>query len=117
MTESSPTRRGFFGHMAGAYLASGALTGAAVVISDPVAAMVAAYRDECTRLNAIKGDISEDEPMPVWDALGAEEFPVATTKEGAVEALRLAIEMGDENMRLDPMSNLLRSALGFFEKT
>lgn len=116
MSELRPTsRRGFLGHVAGAYLATGALTAGAVVLADPLLALVEAYRDECARLDAMPGSIPDDEPIPVWDALNAGPLPAATTKEGAMEALRLVIEMHEYFASADAMPHLVQAALQFLE--
>ncbi|MDI4657238.1 hypothetical protein [Xanthobacter autotrophicus] len=114
MSEHNPSRRGFLGHVAGAYLASGALT-AGVVLADPLQSLVTAYRDECDRLNAIPGNIPDDEPMPVWHAINGDSIPAATTKEGAMSALQLAIDLHEDFASVDAIPNLMRAALGFLE--
>lgn len=114
--DSVPTtsRRGFLGHVAGAYMAAGALT-AGVVLADPLHDLVTAYRDECARIDAIPGDIPDDTPMPVWDVMNGDIIPVATTKEGAMAALRLAIDLHEDFASVDAVPNLMRAALGFLE--
>ncbi|MFG1341361.1 hypothetical protein [Xanthobacter autotrophicus] len=116
MSELRPTsRRGFLGHVAGAYLATGALTAGAVALADPLLALVEAYRDECARLDAIPGNILDDEPMPVWDALNEGRIPAATSTEGAIAALRLAKEMCEDFGGADAIPNLIGAALRFLE--
>ena len=115
--EPTTSRRGFLGHVAGAYLAAGAVTAGAVLIADPVLDAVTAYRDEAARLNAMPEEISEDEPQPVWEALenGGTYLPAATTQKGAIEALRLALEIDREFSSTNILPNLMQAALGFLE--
>ncbi|MFG1376897.1 hypothetical protein [Xanthobacter autotrophicus] len=110
MSERSPSRRG---------------ATAAALLTMPVAAMaseadllrtlVAAYRDECARLNLFEDDIPDDEPTPAWEILNEGPLPVAATKEGAMDALRLAIEMNKDFTYTKAIPNLVQATLGFLE--
>ncbi|MFG1270107.1 hypothetical protein [Xanthobacter versatilis] len=114
MSEHSPSRRAI---LKGATAATLLTMPVAALASeaDPLRALVAAYRDECARLNAIPGDIPDDEPTPVWEALNEGPLPVAATKEGAMDALRLAIEMHKDFTYTKAVPNLMQAALGFLE--
>jgi hypothetical protein len=114
MSECSPSRRAILkGATAAALLTVPAVTMASE--ADPLRALVAAYRDECARLDAIPGDIPADEPMPVWYTINSDALPMATTKEGAMAALQLAIDMHEDFAFVDAVPNLMRAALGFLE--
>jgi len=116
MSELRPTsRRGFLGHVAGAYVAAGALTAGSAVLADPLLGLVEAYRDECARLVTIPGDIPDDELMPVWDTLNSSPRLAATSKEGAIAALRLAKEMCEDFSGVEAIPNLIGAALRFLE--
>lgn len=114
MVDRAPSlsRRGL---MAGA--AATALLGppAAAQPADPLCALVAAYRAECERLNATVGDIPDDAPMPVWHALNEGRIPPATSRAGAVSALRLAVEMSNHFGGVDAIPTLMKAALAFLE--
>ncbi|MFG1211052.1 hypothetical protein V5F72_01360 [Xanthobacter flavus] len=101
--------------MAGA--AATALLGpsAAAHPADPLCALVAAYQAECERLNATVGDIPDDAPTPVWHALNEGRIPAATSKAGAIAALRLAVEMSEDFSGVDAVPNLMQAALSFLE--
>ncbi|ABS68654.1 hypothetical protein Xaut_3425 [Xanthobacter versatilis] len=113
MSERSPSRRSLLKGATAALLTVPATITA--LEADPLRALVAAYRDECARLNAIPGDIPDDEPTPVWEALNEGPLPVAATKEGAMDALRLAIEMHKDFTYTKAVPNLMQAALGFLE--
>lgn len=111
MSERHPSRRGL---LAGA--AATALLGvAAAHAADPLVALIAAYRAECEQLNATVGDIPDDAPMPIWHALNDGRIPPATSKEGAIAALRLAVEMCEDFAGADAVPNLMQAALSFLE--
>ncbi|MFG1294079.1 twin-arginine translocation signal domain-containing protein [Xanthobacter versatilis] len=114
MSERSPSRRSLLkGATAAALLTVPAITVASE--ADPLLDLVTAYRDECAWLNSTIGDIPDDAPMPVWDALNEGRIPVATSKEGAIAALRLAVEMCEDFSGVDAVPNLMQAALGFLE--
>ncbi|MDI4667082.1 hypothetical protein K9U40_22560 [Xanthobacter autotrophicus] len=114
MSERSPTRRFVLkGATAAALLTVPAITMASE--ADPLRALVEAYRAECAWLNSTIGDIPDDAPMPIWDALNEGNIPAATSKEGAIAALRLAVEMCEDFSGVDAVPNLMRAALGFLE--
>ncbi|MFG1306027.1 twin-arginine translocation signal domain-containing protein [Xanthobacter autotrophicus] len=114
MSERSPTRRSLLkGATAAALLTVPAITLASE--ADPLQSLVTAYRDECARLNAIPGDIPDDTPMPVWHVLNGDAIPAATTKEGAMSALQLAIDLHEDFASVDAVPNLMQAALGFLE--
>lgn len=112
MSEHQPSRRGL---LAGA--AAVALLGPATAAhaADPLVALVADYRAECEQLNATVGDIPDDAPMPIWHALNKGRIPAATSKAGAVAALRLAAEMCEDFGGADAIPNLMQAALNFLE--
>lgn len=114
MSELRPSRRAL---LKGATAAALLTVPAPALASeaDPLHDLVRAYRDECASLNAIPGDIPDDEPMPVWHALNGGALPAAATKEGAMEALRLAIDLHEDFASVDAVPNLMRAALGFLE--
>jgi hypothetical protein len=111
MSEHRPSRRGL---LAGA--AAVALIGPATAhAADPLVVLVAAYRAECEQLNATVGDIPDDAPMPIWDALNESRIPAATSKAGAIVALKLAVEMCEDFGGADAVPNLMQAALSFLE--
>lgn len=114
MSERSPSRRSL---LKGATAAALLTVPAAALVSeaDPLRALIAAYRTECAWLNATIGDIPDDTPMPVWNALNEGRIPVATSKEGAIAALKLAVEMCEDFSGVDAVPNLMQAALGFLE--
>ncbi|MFG1179001.1 hypothetical protein [Xanthobacter versatilis] len=114
MSEHSPSRRAILKGATAAALLTMPVDALASE-ADPLRALVAAYRDECARLNAIPGDIPDDTPMPVWNALNEGRIPVATSKEGAIAALKLAVEMCEDFSGVDAVPNLMQAALGFLE--
>lgn len=114
MSERSPSRRAILkGATAAALLTVPAVTLASE--ADSLRALVAAYRDECGRLNLFEDDIPDDEPTPIWEALNKGPLPVAATREGAMDALRLAIEMHKDFTYTKAVPNLMQAALGFLE--
>lgn len=113
MVDRAPSlsRRGL---MAGA--AATALLGpSAAHPADPLCALVAAYRAECAWLNATVGDIPDGTPTPIWGALNEGRIPAATSKEGAIAALQLAVEMSGDFSGVDAVPNLMQAALSFLE--
>lgn len=88
---------------------------AAAHAADPLVALIAAYRAECEQLNATVGDIPDDAPMPIWHALNEGRIPPATSKAGAIAALRLAVEMSEDFSGVDAVPNLMQAALSFLE--
>lgn len=114
MVDRAPSlsRRGL---MAGAAATTLLGPSAAAQPADPLCALVAAYRAECERLNATVGDIPDEAPMPVWHALNEGCMPAATSKAGAVAALRLAVEMSEDFGGLDAIPNLMQAAPAFLQ--
>ena len=111
MSEHRPSRRGL---LAGA--AAAALLGPAIAHpADPLVALIAAYRAECEQLDATVGEIPDDAPMPIWHALNDGRVPAATSKAGAVAALRLAAEICEDFGGADAVPNLMQAALSFLE--
>lgn len=53
--------------------------------------------------------------MPIWHALNEGRIPTATSKAGAVAALRLAAEMCEDFGGADAIPNLIGAALSFLE--
>ncbi|MFG1202358.1 hypothetical protein V5F29_08190 [Xanthobacter aminoxidans] len=111
MSERHPSRRGL---LAGAAVAA-ILGSAAAHAADPLVALIAAYRAECEQLDATVGDIPDDAPMPIWHALNKGRIPPATSRAGAIAALRLAAEMCEDFGGADAIPNLMQAALGFLE--
>lgn len=114
MSECSPSRRAI---LKGATAAALLTMPVAALASeaDPLRALVAAYRAECAWLNSTIGDIPDDAPVPIWDALNEGRIPAATSKEGAIAALRLAAEMCEDFGGADAIPNLIGAALSFLE--
>ncbi|MFG1278237.1 hypothetical protein [Xanthobacter autotrophicus] len=114
MSERSPSRRAI---LKGATAAALLTMPVAALASeaDPLRALVDAYRAECAWLNSTIGDIPDDTPMPVWHVLNGDAIPAATTKEGAMSALQLAIDLHEDFASVDAVPNLMRAALGFLE--
>ncbi|WP_024277385.1 hypothetical protein [Xanthobacter sp. 126] len=111
MSEHLPSRRGL---LAGA--AAVALLGPAPArAADPLVALIADYRAECEQLNATVGDIPDDAPMPIWHAINEGRIPAATSKAGAIVALKLAVEMCEDFDGADAVPNLMQAALSFLE--
>jgi len=109
-----PTRRGFLGHVAGAYFAAGALT-SAVVLADPLADMIDAYRQELQHVNDLPGDPPDDFVWHAMNALDADAVPAPCTRATALDALRLA-KAECTDMSAPPMVlNLVTAALAYFE--
>ena len=111
MSECRPSRRGLLAGAAAVVL----LGPATIHAADPLVALIAAYRAECEQLNATVGDIPEDAPMPIWHALNEGRIPAATSKAGAIAALRLAMEMCEDFGGADAIPNLMQAALSFLE--
>ncbi|MFS8037719.1 hypothetical protein ACI7BZ_12295 [Xanthobacter sp. AM11] len=109
MSEHRTSRRGLLAGAAAVALFRPATAHAA----DPLVALIAAYRTECEQLNATVGDIPDDTPMPVWQALNEGRIPAATSKEGAIAALQLAVEMSEDFAGADTVPNLMQAALSF----
>lgn len=110
-----PTRRGFLGHVAGAYLCTSALAmgGAA---AEPLKRLMDAYATECSALEGGFGDTPEGPALPAWDAINSEDgLPPAQSREVALEALRLAIEMAPDFGNMPGPANLTASALAYFK--
>lgn len=112
MSEHHPSRRGL---LAGAAAVALLGSSSAAQPADPLCALVADYRAECERLNLTVGDIPDDAPMPIWHALNEGRIPVATSKEGAIVALRLAAGMCEDFGGADAIPNLMHAALSFLE--
>ncbi|OYW61975.1 MAG: hypothetical protein B7Z30_00565 [Rhizobiales bacterium 12-68-15] len=108
------TRRGFLGHVAGAYFAAGAIT-TTVALADPLADMIDAYRQELQHVNELPGDPPDDFVWRAMNALDADVVPVPCTRATALDALRLA-KAECTDMSAPPMVlNLVTAALAFFE--
>ena len=59
--------------------------------ADPVLVAVLAYEAEANRINNLPGALLDEAPMPVWEQLeNGPPLPAATTREGALAALRCA---------------------------
>lgn len=114
MSEHHPSRRGLLAGAAAATLL-GMPAAAQPVGADPLCALVAAYRAECAWLNSTIGDIPDDTPLPVWEALNENRIPAATSREGSIAALRLAVEMCEDFSGVEAIPNLVEAALGFLE--
>lgn len=114
MSEHLPNRRRLLKGAAVVALL-GAPAAAQPAGNDPLCALVAAYRAECDWLNSTVGDIPDDAPMPIWHALNEGRIPAATSKAGAVAALRLAVEMSEDLAGADAVPNLMQAALSFLE--
>lgn len=115
MTEPSTTRRGFFGHVAGAYMAAGALT-TSVALADPLRDLITAYYDERNAMNAYPGEIPDSYPTPAFDRLaGEDDLPAPKSRETALQSLRTALKENDESMGMPMISNLIAASLAYFE--
>lgn len=114
MSEPSTTRRGFLGHVAGAYMAAGALP-VMVAHADPLADLLAAYETENRMLNEYPGGIPEDLPTPAFSALDDGAVPGAQTKGAALQALRVAMDENDQMGGFAMVSNLIAASLAYFE--
>lgn len=82
---------------------------------EPLADMIRAFREEEATLRALPGDIPEDFEHAAFHALGDDELPPAQSREVALDALRLAVRLGDEVSGDYAGTNLTRAALAFFE--
>lgn len=121
MADRNITRRGFFGHTAGAYTAIAMGAGAtAVVIHDPMLDLIQRYRMAITYFNANAPD-DDDKSDALADATYAPLYnqiidspPTITTEKGAVEALRAVLS---ECTGRDPFDqSLLTAALAYFDQ-
>lgn len=82
---------------------------------EPLADMIRAFREEEATLRSFPGDIPEDFEHAAFRALGDDELPPAQSREVALDALRLAVRLGDEVSGDYAGTNLTRAALAFFE--
>lgn len=83
---------------------------------DPILELVRAYYDECAHLRALPGDIPEDYPQPAWERLeSGDPLPVATTREGAIQALRLADHLDADFSGTMAVPMLVQSVIAFLE--
>ena len=82
--------------------------------SDPLAALLQAYRDELKAFDALPSGSDEKEDF-AWEAFGAlgkpRSLPVPTMRKTAMEALRVSQEI----LSGDASDNLVAAALAFFE--
>jgi len=120
MADRNITRRGFFGHTAGAYTAIAMGAGAsASLVHDPMLDLIQRYRAAITYFNA---NAPEDDDAsdaladvtysPLYDQI-IDNPPAITTDRGAVEALRAVLS---ECTGRDPFDqSLLTAALKFFD--
>lgn len=84
--------------------------------ADPVLSAVLAYREEESRISALPDPDFDDVPMPAWERLEkGPRLPAATTREGAVEALRTAAEFHSHSTSRFFVANLIQAALGFLD--
>ena len=109
-----PTRRGFLGHVAGAYFAAGALT-SAVVLADPLADMIDAYRQELQHVNDLPGDPPDDFVWRAMNALDGKSVPAPASRETALDALRIARAECRDNCAPPMVLNLIDASLAYFE--
>ncbi|WP_428031798.1 hypothetical protein [Ancylobacter sp.] len=82
---------------------------------DPLADMIRAFHDEEAVMRSFPGDIPDDFEHAAFAALGDDELPPAQSREVALDALRLAVRLGDETPGDYATPNLARAALAFFE--
>ena len=121
MAHHDISRRGFFGHVAGAYTAIAMGAGAtAVIIHDPMLDLIQRYRVALDYFNNNASGDDED-----WDEMADATFgplyeqlrdspPTITTEEGAIEALRAVM---DEKIGRDPFDeSLVAAALAYFDQ-
>lgn len=120
MADRNITRRGFFGHTAGAYTAIAMGAGAsAVIVHDPMLELIQRYRAEMAYFNANASDDDDESNAladatygPLYDQL-IDSPPAITTDEGAIEALRAVL---NECTGRDPFDDsLLTAALTYFD--
>jgi hypothetical protein len=88
---------------------------AAVTSDDPMIEAINAYRAESARNNASEDDV----PADGCQAFGVlcSQTPVPTTREGAMEALRLTIEEEIENCSDDFPISMMTAVLRWLETT
>lgn len=120
MSDTLTTRRGFLGHMAGAYLAAGATatvtaTVTAAALADPLADMIAAYWREVETANAFPGDVPDDFPWAAMQALDDDTIPAPATRQTALDALRLAKNECRYMLAPPMVGQLITAALAYFE--
>ena len=82
---------------------------------EPLAELIRAFHDEESDMCSFPGDIPDDFENPAFAALGDEELPPAQSREVALDAMRLAVRLGDEASGDYAGTNLTRAALAFFE--
>lgn len=82
---------------------------------EPLAKLIRAFHDEEAVMRSFPGDIPDDFEHAAYAALGDDELPPAQSREVALDALRLAVRLGDEAPGDYAGTNLTRAALAFFE--
>jgi hypothetical protein len=115
------TRRGFFGHVAGAGTAALMGSYAITATHDPMLEALRKYRADQDWFNGPATDGMNDDAMNAardasWGpfySTRAGEFPQITTREGALEALR-AVDREDAFLD-DFAEGLFKAALAYFE--
>ncbi|WP_428029819.1 hypothetical protein [Ancylobacter sp.] len=122
-TAIKTSRRGFFGHAAGAYVAAGALATGTVIAADRMVLLAAERR----RLEAEMAGMDDDQEVDrVWQRMAGLDRDMmacrAVSPEGAVASLEEAqrefgryVDDGSDGHRL--INSLIQSALDFIKAT
>lgn len=115
MASVNISRRGFFGHAAGAYSAI-AMTGGSIALADPVITFLREWDVAVEGLDTVPAGGSDDywhRVVEPYESRACEgNIPDATTAEGAIAAIRKALAFNDmENQD----ASLVRSALAYLE--
>lgn len=85
--------------------------------ADPVLTAVLAYEAEASHINGLPGPDLDGVPMPAWERLEhGPHLPPAKTREGALAALRCAVQYEKELHTPGMVANLTQAALGFFQR-
>ncbi|WP_029003788.1 hypothetical protein [Azorhizobium doebereinerae] len=95
--------------------ANAALPAAAVAVADPIADVIDAYYQETQRNRSLVRDLVDDD-TPAWNYLArTENLPPPTTREGAIKAVKLAIEE-EEMGGVSPVTlNLLYAMFAYLD--
>jgi hypothetical protein len=83
-------------------------------IPDPMIEMLRQHRSAVAEWGAMPTEIREHIVCPMFGE-GLEEFPAPTTKEGATEALRFAIELIDDIYGDEVVREIAASVLRFID--
>lgn len=93
------------------------LSATAPPATEPLAKLISAYRSECAALNANEDGFLAGNRNDAFDALNeVEGLPTAQSREVALDALRLALEIESGMMGEAAVPNLVQAALAHFER-